>query len=390
MTVVDGVIILLILLMALQGYARGFIVGVAALVGFIGGAVIGSRVGPLLLSHGAASPYAPLFGLGGAMILGGLLGAVFEGVARRARRFVWLPGLRLMDGLLGAVLTACVGVGLAWIVGAAAVQAADQFQLPVNIRQDIERSVILRGLNSALPPSGPILNALGRVDPLSMVQGQVADVPAPTRAILRDALVRDARRSVVRVLGDACGLGVEGSGWIAGRGLVVTNAHVVAGETDTTVELDGSQPRLAAQVVVFDPHNDIAVLSVPGLSAPPLTLASGPASGTAAAILGYPLDGPFDRQPGRLGQTQTIPTENAYDDPTLRAVTSLRGLVRPGNSGGPIVDAAGQVVATVFAQITDTPAGAPGGLAVPDSVVARELARARTARLAVGTRGCAD
>jgi S1-C subfamily serine protease len=390
MTVVDGVITLLILLMALQGYARGFIVGVAALVGFIGGAVIGSRVGPLVLSQGAKSPYAPLFGLGGAMILGGLFGAVFEGVARRVRRFVWLPGLRLIDGLLGAVLTACVGLGLAWIVGAAALQTADQIQLPVNIRRDIERSVILRHLNGALPPSGPILNALGRVDPLSSVQGRVADVPAPTRAILRYAAVRAARRSVVRVLGDACGLGVEGSGWIAGPGLVVTNAHVVAGEKDTTVELDGDEPQLPAQVLVFDPHNDVAVLSVPGLNAPALTLASGPASGTAAAILGYPLDGRFDRQAGRLGQTQVIATDNAYDDPTVRAVTSLRGLVRPGNSGGPMIDAAGQVVATVFAEITDTPAGAPGGLAIPDSVVTRELARARTARVVVGTQGCAD
>jgi S1-C subfamily serine protease len=85
-----------------------------------------------------------------------------------------------------------------------------------------------------------------------------------------------------------------------------------------------------------------------------------------------------------------IATDNAYDDPTVRAVTSLRGLVRPGNSGGPMIDAAGQVVATVFAEITDTPAGAPGGLAIPDSVVTRELARARTARVVVGTQGCAD
>jgi len=390
MTVVDGVIIVLIVLMALQGYARGFIVGVAALAGFIAGAVIGSRVGPLLLSQGAHSPYSPLFALGGAMILGGLFGAVSEGVARRVRRFIWLPGLRLIDGLLGAALTACIALGLAWIIGAAALQTADQFRLPPHVRRDIAHSLILRNLNSILPPSGPILDALGRVDPLSEVQGRVADVPAPTVAILRARLVRAARRSVVRILGDACHLGIEGSGWVAGPGLVVTNAHVVAGENDTTVQLRGVGSQLPARVLVFDPHNDIAVLSVPGLSAPALTLASGPASGTSAAILGFPLDGAFDRQPGRLGQTATIPTDNAYDDPTVRAVTSLRGLVRPGNSGGPMVDAEGQVVATVFAEITGTPADAPGGLAVPDSIVASELAKASAARVPVGTGNCAD
>src|ERR1700761_6499582 len=98
MTVVDAVILVLVLLMALQGYARGFIVGIAALVGFIAGAFLGTRIGPLLLDQGARSPYAPLFGLGGALILGSLLGMIFEGIARRVRRFLWLPGLRIIDG----------------------------------------------------------------------------------------------------------------------------------------------------------------------------------------------------------------------------------------------------------------------------------------------------
>ena len=102
MTVVDFVILGLLVLMALQGYARGFLVGAMGLVGFILGAFLGSRVGPLVLSGGAGSPYAPLFGLGGAVLVGGLLGAIFDGVARRLRRFLWLPGLRLIDGLLGA------------------------------------------------------------------------------------------------------------------------------------------------------------------------------------------------------------------------------------------------------------------------------------------------
>ncbi len=390
MTVVDGVIILLVVLMALQGYARGFLVGAMALVGFIFGAFLGTRVGPLVLSGGANSPYAPLFGLGGAVLLGGLFGAFFEGVARRVRRFLWLPGLRLIDGLLGAALTACIGLALAWILGAVLLQAADQFRLPQGLRRSIQSSVILTNLDRALPPSGQILDALARIDPLPSVAGRVADVPAPDSAILRAAGVLAARASVVRIVGDACGLGIEGSGWVAGSGLVVTNAHVVAGQHHPRVQLDGTGAELAAQVVVFDPHNDIAILRVPGLSARALGLASGPAQGESAAILGYPEDGPFDAQPARLGQTRVSATQDAYGNSALRLISSLRGLVRSGNSGGPLVDGGGQVIGTVFAEITNAPAGEPGGFAVPNSVVGSELAKARVRQTTASTEGCAE
>jgi uncharacterized membrane protein required for colicin V production len=390
MTVTDGFIVLVVALMAVQGFFRGFIVGATALVGFVGGAAIGTRIGPLLLHEGSSSPYAPLFGLAGALLLGGFLAAIFEGVARRVRRLIWFPGLRLIDGLLGAVLTGCIGVGLAWIVGAVVLQTANEFKLPLDVRRSIDRSLILRGLNSVLPPSGPILNTLGRVDPLSSVEGTIADVPAPDRSILATSGVRAADPSVVRVLGKACGLRIEGSGWVAGPGMIVTNAHVVAGEKDTTVQVAGVGAQLPARVLVFDPHNDIAVLSVSGLTEPALTLASSPAASESAAILGYPLDGAFRRQAGRLGQTQTIATDNAYGNPTVRTVSSLRGLVQPGNSGGPMIDASGRVVATVFAEITNAPENEPGGLAVPNSVVRQELQRARRTGAIAGTGGCAD
>jgi S1-C subfamily serine protease len=194
---------------------------------------------------------------------------------------------------------------------------------------------------------------------------------------------------VVKVLGTACGLGIEGSGWVAAPGLVVTNAHVVAGEQDTTVQVDGNPPGLDAQVVDFDPHDDIAVLRVQGLDEPPLRLASDPAVGTAAAILGYPLDGQFDAKPGRIGQTEDVSTEDAYGNgPIMRSITALRGRVRPGNSGGPMVDRAGQVVATVFAAITSAPTG-EGGFAVPNAQVRRQLRVAASQNSGVGTGPCA-
>jgi S1-C subfamily serine protease len=369
MTGIDWLIVCFTALLAIYGYVQGFIVGALSLLGFAVGAFIGGRIAPLLLTGGSRSQYAPLFGLVGALLIGGVFASGLEGIGVRARAAMRLPGLRTVDGVLGAALTACVGLGIAWIVGAVAVQTTASQSLRVNL----QRSTILRGLDQLLPPSGPILNALARFDPLPSVSGPAAEVPPPTRGILATRGVRAARVSVVRVLGTACGLGIEGSGWVAGPDLVVTNAHVVAGEQDTVVELGGNSPGLPAHAVRFDPHNDIAVLRVPGLRASALALAPSAPAGTPAAILGYPQDGPYDAEPGRIGQTAPVNTEDAYGNgPVVRTITSLRGLVRPGNSGGPMVNAAGQVLATVFAAITG--GGPQGGFAVPDSVVRRELA----------------
>jgi S1-C subfamily serine protease len=387
MTAIDWLIVGFTVLLASYGYLQGFIVGVLSLMGFALGALLGTRLGPLLLPSGSHSRYAPIFGLVGALLAGGVMASGLEGVGARARAALRLPGLRLIDGMLGAALTACVGLGVWWIVGAIALQSSGS----VPLRQDIQRSVILRELNDLLPPSGPILNALARFDPLPTVRGPIADVPPPTRGILAAPGVRRAERSVVRVLGSACGLGIEGSGWVAAPGIVITNAHVVAGETDTVVQVAGSPPGLPAQTLVFDPHDDIAVLRVAGLALPPLRLQAAPRRGASAAILGYPLDGPFNAQAARLGQTEAVRTEDAYGrGPVLRTIAALRGRVRPGNSGGPMIDAQGRVLATVFAAITSNGPGQNlGGFAVPNQVVAAALRLARQRRTTVTSGQCA-
>ena len=385
MTEVDWLIVAFTVLLALYGYAQGFIVGVLSLVGFGVGAFLGSHLGPLVLSGGSHSEYAPLSGLLGALLAGAVLASGLQGIGARARMVLRLPGLRLVDGIFGALLTASVALGIAWIVGAVALQSANS---PV-LRGDIQRSAILQELNQLLPPSGPFLHALARIDPLPSVSGPEANVRPPTRGILAPRGVRAAAGSVVKVLGTACGLGIEGSGWVAAPDVVVTNAHVVAGESDTNVEVGGNPPGLDAHVIDFDPHDDIAVLYVGGLNEPPLRLASNPQAGTAAAILGYPLDGNFDVEPGRIGQTETVNTEDAYGNgPVTRSITALRGRVRPGNSGGPMIDRTGQVVATVFAAITG-PTSGQGGFAVPNSLVAKQLAESESRTHPVSTQPCA-
>src|SRR4051794_40562215 len=208
MTTLDWVIVAFTLILALAGARQGFVVGALSLAGFALGAVIGTRLAPLLLPEGARSPYAPLFGLMGAILGGAVLASGLGGLAARARMAIRLPGFGAVDGVLGALLSAAVALGIAWIAGAAAVQIPGQRDL----RRDVRRSTILQRLNEALPPSGPILNALNRFDPLPAISGPRADVPAPRAATARDPEVRAATAGVVKITGTACGLGVEGSG----------------------------------------------------------------------------------------------------------------------------------------------------------------------------------
>jgi S1-C subfamily serine protease len=382
----DWTIVGFTVLLGCYGYLQGFIVGAMSLAGFALGAFLGTRLAPLVLNQGSRSSYAPLLGLGGALLVGAVFANVLEMLGSRARLSERLPVLRWVDGLMGAALTACIALGIAWIVGAVALDSSSSAPL----RSEIRGSTILRALDKVLPPSGPVLDALARIDPLPSVHGPAATVRAPTRAILRSAAVRRADRSVVRIYGMACGLGIEGSGWDIAPGLVVTNAHVVAGEDHTQVQVGGLGPDLAGELVGFDVHNDIALLRVPGLRLPSLSFAPSAPSGTAAAILGYPLDGPFNVQPGRIGQTGTVRTQNAYGQGDVaRSITPLRGKVRPGNSGGPVIDARGRVLATVFAAITQT--SRPGGFAIPDDLVAAEVRAARARELRPVANGhCAE
>jgi S1-C subfamily serine protease len=372
-TGLDWLIVAFALAMAFWGYRQGLIVGALSLLGFAIGAFLGSRLGPALLPEGSHSPYAPATALVGALLLGGIFAVSLEGVAFELRRRL-VGGAARPDGVAiaessgGAVLLVAVALGLAWLFGAVALNVPDARDL----RHAVQRSAILRALNDAFPPSSALINALNRIDPRVAVEGPRPNVAAPNSRIAQDPEVRAARRSVVRVLGTACGLGVEGSGWIAAPGVVVTNAHVVAGETDTSVTpYPGSGDSLDATAVHYDPTNDLAVLRVSGLAGSPLTLAPQVNSGTAGAVLGYPENGPFTITPARAGATGPVITQDSYGrGPVTRQLTSLRGEVQSGNSGGPLVDGAGRAMGTVFAATTS---GRPGGYAVPNPVVAAAL-----------------
>jgi S1-C subfamily serine protease len=380
MSLIDVGIVLFVIALAAMGYERGLIASALPLAGFIGGAALGARVGPELLSQGAQSQYAPLVATITGLLVGAFVAVALGGVTRRLG--TRQPGtlVRRLDGVGGAALLAALGLLVCWGFGAVALHATGVRDL----RETVQRSTILGALNDLLPPSGPLLHVLRRVDPTPSVRGPDADVPPPDEASVHDPEVRSAGGSTVRVLGTACGLGVEGSGWVAAPGLVVTNAHVVAGEDDTSVNLeDGTQ--LDATPVHYDPRNDLALLAVQGLDVPPLELGDG-RRGDDAAVIGYPGNGPLTFTPARLGRTGTVTSEDSYGrGPIQRRMTPFRADVRSGNSGGPVVNLDGAVVTTVFAASAGG-GGDVSGLGIPNSVVQRAL----DGRLsATGTGPCA-
>lgn len=365
MTRVDAIVLAVVGVAALLGLRRGLVGSALSAVGLVAGAIAGARIAPHLFDD--TTPYAPLVGLGGAAVGAIALEAVGTAVGRLVRRTLALTPLRLVDAAGGLAFGAATGLVLAWVAGAVALHAPGQTEL----RRAAQRSSVLTALNEVVPPAR-LMEAIERVDPFPAIAGPLAPVDPPDPAVLGRPGVLAAAPSVVRVVGNACGLAVSGSGWVARRGFVVTAAHVVAGQTDTTVEAPGRRT-LDARIVSFDRRNDVAVLRVVGLRAPPLRIAE-PVAGEPVAILGYPGGGSFTSAAGRVGRTSTVFTSDAYGEgPVARTVTTLRGRVRHGNSGGPAVNARGAVETTVFASRK----GAEGGFGVPPGPVRDALASAR-------------
>lgn len=367
MNLFDWIAIALVALLAVAGYFRGLLTAALSLAGIVGGALLGARLAPYFLSGGSSSRYATLFALGGAVACAIVLEGVGTYLGSRMRSSMRLRPLRAIDSAGGLLIGAATGLAIVWVLGTVVLLIPGQ----TDLRRNAQRSVIVRQLNELLPPA-TVLHALARIDPLLAIEGPLALGPAPNPAVLNRPGVRKAAPSVVKVLGNACGLGIAGTGWVARPGLVVTAAHVVAGEDSTTVQAPGDIA-LDAEAVAFDSRNDIAVLRVRGLTAKPLRIAN-PTTETPVALMGYPGDGPLAVEPGRIGDTARVTTDDAYGrGPVSRLITSLRGRIKHGDSGGPAVDASGAVQSTMFAARV----GSAGGYGIPAQVVRRALARAR-------------
>ena len=365
MSTADWVVIAVVALSGIYGISTGFLRGAFSLAGFAFGAYLGARLAPLILSDG--SPYVPVVALASAVLCGMLmrgLAALLAGALRTSIGVI--PGMRLLDRFAGLVLGLVAGVFLCWAIGAVLLYLPGETEL----RRSVQRSAILGEINEVVPPER-LLEELERVDPIGVFLGPPAIVAPPDKGLATDPDVVRASKSVVRVTGIACGLGVEGSGWVAERGLVVTNAHVVAGIAKPRVDTESGRA-FVSTVVAFDVTNDLAVLRVPGIGSTPLVLAQ-PERSTPVALVGYPQNGPLTRTPGRLGGTADVLSRDAYGrGPVRRQMTTIRGAVQPGSSGGPGVDAQGHVRTTVFARRPRE----TGGYGIPADLVRKILAQA--------------
>jgi hypothetical protein len=372
----DWIAIVVVLIAAFGGLRRGLVLSAFSLVGLAAGAYVGSRVAPHVLHGGSTSKWTPAAGLIGAVIGAMLLqfAALFAGSFIRGG--LKLPPLRLIDTAGGLLLGTAIGLGIVWVGASVALLTPGE----TRIRQEVERSAIVKHLDAALPPR-TLLNLLARIDPFPSIVGPKPPSLTPSKGVLRDPSIRAAATRVVKVLGLACGVGVEGTGWVAANDLLVTAAHVVAGEENTTIQIPGQGLSRRADVVVLDVHNDIAVLHVENLGLKPLQLAD-PHSGAAVAIIGYPLDGGLRATPGRIGLTATVLTQDALGHgPVTRMITAVAGDVQHGDSGGPAVDVGGSVQSSVFAARLNS----ASGYGVPPSIIRDDLANAGTQRVSTGS-----
>jgi uncharacterized membrane protein required for colicin V production len=380
LNVADWLAIAIVLFAAIGGFRRGLVLSAFSLVGLALGAYIGSRLAPHVLHGGSNSKWTPVAGLIGALVGAVLLqfGALVVGsFIRGGLRF---RPLRLIDSAGGLLFGGAIGLAIVWVAASVALLTPGQ----TGFRREVQRSEIVKQLDSALPPR-TLLNLLARIDPFPSIVGPKAPSLPPSKGVLRDASIRNATTRIVKIRGTACGVGIEGSGWLAGRNLVVTAAHVVAGQSKQTtlVSVPGRPFPAVAEVVLLDVHNDVAVLRVSGVDLKPLQLAD-PRSGASVAILGYPLDGGLTATPGRIGRTATVLTQDALGNgPVARSITAIAGRVEHGDSGGPAVDTAGKVESMIFAAHL----GSASGYGVPPSIIESDLAHAGTH--AVSTGACA-
>jgi S1-C subfamily serine protease len=385
----DWVLLVVVVLYAVSGYWQGFITGAFATVGLLIGGVIGVWLAPTALGDAAPSILVSLAAVFIVIVCASLGQALLQvGGARLRDRITWQPA-RAVDAAGGAVLSGAAALLVAWALGVALSGSGLQGITPL-----VQESKVLAEVNRILPAE-----ASSKLSAFNDVVGttffprylepfapeRIVPVPPGSRRMLTDPDVQRAAADVVRIRStNRCHQGIEGSGFVYAPDRVMTNAHVVAGVTTPLVDIHGTS--LSAKVVYYNAQLDVAVLSVPTGVVRPLRF-SHATPGDAIAILGFPQNGPYDVQAARVRADQRLRSPDIYGHGTvIRDVLSLRGLIRPGNSGGPVADSAGHVVGVVFAASVTS---SDTGYALSSDQVAQAAATGRIASRPVSTQGCA-
>ncbi len=353
MNFLDWCLVILTVAYALSGYWQGFIAGAFATCGLLLGGLVGIWLAPVLLGDAAPSLWVSLGALFVVLVLASVGQAIFQYAGTRLRaRVTWQPA-RALDAVGGAVLSVVAVLLVAWMLGV----AISGSRIP-GISPQVRESRVLVTVNDVMPAQAQ--RALQSFDDVvgssffprylePFAQERIASVPAAQRRVLRDPDIRDASQSVYKVRSsNRCGSGVEGTGFLYAPNKLMTNAHVVAGVTEPIVKVGDRS--VSGKVVYYNSDVDVAVIDVPDLDGPTIGFDLKGKARQQGAVLGFPQDGPFDAQPVRIRGDQRLRSPDIYGDGTVtRHVFSLRGLIRPGNSGGPIVSTGGRVLGVVFA-----------------------------------------
>ncbi len=362
MNALDIALIVVVLAYAVSGYWQGFVTGAFATAGLLLGGLVGILLVPTVLGDSEPSLWVSLGALA-IVLLGASLGqGALQFIGARIRdRIKWQPA-RAVDAVGGSALSVVAALVVAWALGVAVSGA----QLPW-VSKEVRSSAVLSRVDQLIPPAAMnSLNAFNDVVGSSFfprylepfAPERIVDVGPPPAGIARDPEVRAAAQSVLKIRGEnKCGRGVEGTGFLYSADRMMTNAHVVAGVASPRVITDSGE--VEAEVVYYNPDIDVAVLEVSGLGRPALQFDRGGAAKTPGAVLGYPQDGPYDVQGARIRSEQRLRSPDIYGEGTVvRDVFAVRSLIRPGNSGGPMVGGDGRVLGVVFAaSVTDTSTG---------------------------------
>ena len=389
----DLILIALAAAFAVAGYRQGFIVGVLSFVGFLGGAAVGAAISPRIattLAKGATQQaLVAIVVVFLAAMLGQLLASVLGATMRS--HVTWRPAA-FVDAVGGAVVSVLSVLLIAWLIGSAVANAPFR-----GIATQVSRSAVLRGVDRFMPPSAHTMfsdfRRLVASGPYTQVFGALGaegalSVRPPSNAVLNSAGLARAANSIVKVVGNApaCSRRIEGSGFVYAPHHVITNAHVVAGVTEGPTVITRGHASFHARVVLYDPERDVAVLYVPGLSARSLHFLPTAAPSSDAIVAGYPLNHQFSAVPARIGGEQPATGPDIYQAQNVtRQIYTVRAVVRPGNSGGPLLATNGHVYGVVFAAAVGVP---DTGYALTGPEVAPDAQQGAGAVGAVSTQGC--
>ncbi|WP_329300928.1 MarP family serine protease [Streptomyces sp. NBC_00659] len=398
MNVLDILLLVAAVWFAIVGYRQGFVVGILSVIGFLGGGLVAVYLLPVIWSwttdDSKVSTTAAVVAVVVVIVCASVGQALTTHLGNKLRRHItWSPA-RALDATGGALVNVVAMLLVAWLIGSALAGTT----LPT-LGKEVRSSKVLLGVSRALPAQAntwfadfsSVLAQNGFPQVFSPFANEpITEVRPPDPQLAAGPVATRSQNSIVKVMGTAqsCGKVLEGTGFVFGDRRVMTNAHVVGGVDEPTVQIGGEGKKYDATVVLYDWERDIAVLDVPNLKAPALRFSTqDAASGDSAIVAGFPQNGSYNVQPARVRGRITATGPDIYHRKTVRRdVYSLYATVRQGNSGGPLLTPDGKVYGVVFAKSLDD---AETGYALTADEIRQDIVKGRTANQQVDSDSCA-